>query len=126
MVTYINSGSVVWIPSRIYFAFWIQRIEEIKDLQTKIARIRPSNGYNLTLLNMYLLKSIITKPFEDSHTQAVLQDLNFHPSSQHFGVFFLADIHPDTLSVFQMEQDSDAVIEFVRNIWGKRKSQQQM
>ena len=125
MVSYIHSGSVVWIPSRIYFAFWIQRIEEIKDLQTKVARIRPSNGCNLTLLNMYLIKSIVTKPFEDSHTRAILQDLNFHPSSQHFGIFFLPDIDPDTLSVFQMEHDSDAVIEFVTKIPGKRKAQPQ-
>ena len=119
MVKYIYSKLVVWIPSKIYFAFWIQCIEEILGFQTKIARIRPSNGCNLTLLNLYLLKSIVTKPFEDSHTQTVLQDLNFHPSSQCFGMFFLADIHPDTLSVFQMKQNNDVVIGFVRNIQAK-------
>ncbi|KIJ31506.1 hypothetical protein M422DRAFT_266752 [Sphaerobolus stellatus SS14] len=74
---------------------------------------RPSNACNLTLQYMYLIKSIVTSPREDSFTRFVLQDLNFQPSSQHFGIFFLTTLHRHTLAVHQMEQDDDAIIQHV-------------
>ncbi|KIJ36073.1 hypothetical protein M422DRAFT_261620 [Sphaerobolus stellatus SS14] len=84
VAAYVNAKTVIWIPSRIYFDFWIRHIQELKFLQTRVAKQRPSNACNLTLLNMYLIKSIVTNPHEDSFTRFVLQDLNFQPSSQHF------------------------------------------
>ncbi|KIJ31655.1 hypothetical protein M422DRAFT_266687 [Sphaerobolus stellatus SS14] len=110
MAAYVNAKTVIWIPSRIYFDFWIRRIQELKFLQTSVANQRPSNACNLTLLNMYLIKTIVTNPCEDSFTRFVLQDLNFQPSSQHFGIFFLPILHCHTLAVHQMEQDDDSVI----------------
>ncbi|KIJ26601.1 hypothetical protein M422DRAFT_272295 [Sphaerobolus stellatus SS14] len=109
------------IPSRIYFDFWIRRIQELKFLQTRVTKQRPSNACNLTLLNMYLIKSIVTNPHEDSFTRSVLQDLNFQPSSQRFGIFFLTTLHHHTPAVHQMEQDDDAVIQHVTSTNGKHK-----
>ncbi|KIJ25954.1 hypothetical protein M422DRAFT_273045 [Sphaerobolus stellatus SS14] len=70
---------------------------------------------------MYLIKSIVTNPCEDRFTRSVLQDLNFQPSSQCFGIFFLIILHQQTLAVHQMEQDDDAVIQHVISMSGKRK-----
>ncbi|KIJ32551.1 hypothetical protein M422DRAFT_265566 [Sphaerobolus stellatus SS14] len=115
MAAYVNAETVIWIPSRIYFDFWIRHIQELKFLQTRVAKQRPSNACNLTLLNMYLIKSIVTNPCEDSFTRFVLQDLNFQPSSQRFG------LPRHTLAVHQMEQDDDSVIQHVTSTNGKRK-----
>ncbi|KIJ27022.1 hypothetical protein M422DRAFT_271843, partial [Sphaerobolus stellatus SS14] len=73
---------------------------------------------------MYLIKSIVTNPREDSFTRFVLQDLNFQPSSQRFGIFFLTTLHHHTLAVHQMEQDDDSVIQHVTSTNGKRKQHQ--
>ncbi|KIJ27745.1 hypothetical protein M422DRAFT_271031 [Sphaerobolus stellatus SS14] len=70
---------------------------------------------------MYLIKSILTNPREDSFTRFVLQDLNFRPSSQHFGIFFLPTLHCHTLAVHQMEQDDDNVIQHITSTNGKCK-----
>ncbi|KIJ40783.1 hypothetical protein M422DRAFT_256205 [Sphaerobolus stellatus SS14] len=121
MAAYVNAETVIWISSRIYFDCWIRRIQELKFLQKRVAKQRPSNACNLTLLNMYLIKSIVTNPHEDSFTRFVLQDLNFQPSSQHFGIFFLPTLHRHTLAVHQMEQDDDSVIQHVTSTHGKRK-----
>ncbi|KIJ31752.1 hypothetical protein M422DRAFT_266502 [Sphaerobolus stellatus SS14] len=121
MAAYVNAKTVIWIPSRIYFEYWIRHIQELKFLQTRVAKQRPSNACNLTLLNMYLIKTIVTSPHEDSFTRFVLQALNFQPSSQHFGVFFLPTLHHHTLAVHQMEQDDDTVIQHVTSTHGKRK-----
>ncbi|KIJ31968.1 hypothetical protein M422DRAFT_266335 [Sphaerobolus stellatus SS14] len=60
MAVYVNAKTVIWIPFRIYFDFWIRRIPELKFLQTRVDKQRPSNACNLTLLNMYLMKTIVT------------------------------------------------------------------
>ncbi|KIJ30779.1 hypothetical protein M422DRAFT_267612 [Sphaerobolus stellatus SS14] len=73
---------------------------------------------------MYLIKSIVTNPSEDSSTRFVLQDLNFQPSSQPFGIFFLPTLHCHTLAVHQMEQDDDSVIQHVTSMNGKHKQRQ--
>ncbi|KIJ30148.1 hypothetical protein M422DRAFT_268392 [Sphaerobolus stellatus SS14] len=124
MAAYVNAKIVIWIPSRIYFDFWIRHIQELKFLQTRVAKQKPSNACNLTFLNIYIywnkrsknriqdimlfqeLLSIVTNPCEDSFTRSALQDLSFQPSSQHFGIFFLP-----TLAVHQMGQDDDLVIQ---------------
>ncbi|KIJ33715.1 hypothetical protein M422DRAFT_264333 [Sphaerobolus stellatus SS14] len=92
-----------------------------KVLQSRVAKQRPSNACNLTLLTMHLIKCIVTNPREDSFTRFVLQDLNFQPSSQRFGIFFIPTLHRQTLAVYQMEQDDDPVIQHVTSTRGKRK-----
>ena len=77
-----------------------------------------------SLICMYLIKTIVTNPHEDSFTRFVLQDLNFQPSSQRFGIFFLTTLHRHTLAVHQMEQDDDSVIQHVTSTHGKRKQRQ--
>ncbi|KIJ22423.1 hypothetical protein M422DRAFT_277154 [Sphaerobolus stellatus SS14] len=124
MSAYVNAKTVIWIPSRIYLDFWIRCIQELKFLQSRVAKQRPSNACNLTLLNMHLIKCIVTNPREDSFTRFVLQDLNFQPSSQHFGIFFIPTLHCQTLAVYQMEQDDDPVIQHVTSTRGKRKQRQ--
>jgi hypothetical protein len=124
MAAYANAKTVIWIPSRIYFDFWIRHMKELKFRQTRVTKQRPSNACNLTLLNMYLIKTIVTNPREDSFTRFVLQDLNFQPSSQRFGIFFLPTLHRHTLAVHQMEQDEDSVIQHVTSTNGKRKQRQ--
>ncbi|KIJ26689.1 hypothetical protein M422DRAFT_272198 [Sphaerobolus stellatus SS14] len=124
MAAYVNAKTVIWIPSRIYFDFWIRHMKELKFQQTRVAKQRPSNACNLTLLNMYLIKSIVTNPSEDSKTRFVLQDLNFQPSEQPFDIFFLTTLHCHTLAVHQMEQDDDPVIQHVTSTNGKRKQPQ--
>ncbi|KIJ26692.1 hypothetical protein M422DRAFT_272202 [Sphaerobolus stellatus SS14] len=49
MAAYVNAETVIWIPSRIYFDFWIRHIQELKFLQTRVAKQRPSNAYNLNI-----------------------------------------------------------------------------
>ncbi|KIJ35433.1 hypothetical protein M422DRAFT_262394 [Sphaerobolus stellatus SS14] len=124
MAAYVNAKTVIWIPFRIYFDFWIRYIQELKFLQIRVTKQRPSNACNLTLLHMYLIKSIVANPREDSFTRFVLQDLNFQPSSQHFGIFFHPTLHCHTLAVHQMEQDEDPVIQHVTNTYGKHKKHQ--
>ncbi|KIJ29527.1 hypothetical protein M422DRAFT_269062 [Sphaerobolus stellatus SS14] len=70
---------------------------------------------------MHLIKSIITNPHDDSFTRFVLQDLNFQPSSQCFGIFFIPTLHHQTLAVHKMEQNDDAVIQHVTSTHGKHK-----
>ncbi|KIJ50003.1 hypothetical protein M422DRAFT_245791 [Sphaerobolus stellatus SS14] len=124
MSAYVNAKNVIWIPSRVYFEFWIRHIQELKFLQSRVAKQRPSNACNLTLLNMHLIKCIVTNPCEDSFTRSVLQDLNFQPSSQCFGIFFIPALHCQTLAVYQMEQDDDAVIQHVTSTHEKHKQRQ--
>ncbi|KIJ25945.1 hypothetical protein M422DRAFT_273034 [Sphaerobolus stellatus SS14] len=121
MSAYVNAKTVIWIPSRIYFEFWIRCIQELKFFQSRVAKQRPLNACNLTLLNMHLIKCIVTNPREDSFTRFVLQDLNFQPSSQRFGIFFIPTHHHQTLAVYQMEQDDDPVIQHITSTCGKRK-----
>ncbi|KIJ30944.1 hypothetical protein M422DRAFT_267465 [Sphaerobolus stellatus SS14] len=73
---------------------------------------------------MHLIKCIVTNPHEDSFTRFVLQDLNFQPSSQCFGVFFIPTLYHQTLAVDQMEQDDDPVIQHVTSTHGKCKQHQ--
>ncbi|KIJ45352.1 hypothetical protein M422DRAFT_251122 [Sphaerobolus stellatus SS14] len=121
MKSYIEANTVAWIPSNIYFEFWIRRIQELSFLQTRVAKNRPSNACNLTLLIMYLIKCTVTNPREHSFTHFVLRDLNFQPSSQHFGIFFLPTLHRKTLAVDQMEPDDDSVLQYLTNTRGKCK-----
>ncbi|KIJ31514.1 hypothetical protein M422DRAFT_266760 [Sphaerobolus stellatus SS14] len=114
MAAYVNAKTVIWIPSRIYFDFWIRHIQEIKFLQTSVTKHRPSN----------LIKTIVTNPCEDSFTRFVSQGLYFQPSSQCFGIFFLPTLHRHTLAVHHMEQDDDAVIQHVTSTNGKCKQRQ--
>ncbi|KIJ31228.1 hypothetical protein M422DRAFT_267178 [Sphaerobolus stellatus SS14] len=73
---------------------------------------------------MHLLKTIVTTPQSDNFTCSVLQNLNFQPSSERFGIFFLPGLHLETLAVYQMEADSDPAHHFVTNLHGKHKERQ--
>ncbi|KIJ28710.1 hypothetical protein M422DRAFT_270012 [Sphaerobolus stellatus SS14] len=125
MEMFLDFGTVIWISSKTYFEFWIRRIEQLKYLQMQIAQQRPRNACNLSLLVMHLIKTVFTTPQPlDSHTHFILHDLNFHPSSQRFGIFFIPELHWETLAVDLMEDDNDAVLQFVTNQPGKRKERQ--
>lgn len=94
------SDSILWIPSRIFFAWISRRLAELTGTLVNLASLRPLNHGLLASLILHLIRHImVSPPVLHTYMNEMLRDIQFRSTIGAFGMFFLHDLDSDQLTL---------------------------
>lgn len=97
----LSSEPILWLPAATWFEFLARRLECLSDTQRYFSDHQDeiSNYGILTGLISYMMQSVVFTPtMVASHVTESLGRLRYRSNVDHFGMFFLHDLHLDNLS----------------------------
>ena len=90
LTSFLETGPILWIPSKIWFPFLSRRLSVLYEAHGKLWTKFPSNYGVVSGLFTFLMQSVIfTPPMITSYVRETLAALNFKRNCSTFGMFFV-------------------------------------
>jgi hypothetical protein len=104
----INDGSILWLPSEIWFQFLAGRLDALRRSYEIIYHKEPENHGVLAGLWTYLMQSVMFTPtMVHSYVTNSLAMLRFKQRVDRFGMFFLHDLNLEKRSILKEVMQAD-------------------
>jgi len=109
-VKYLESDPILWLPSSLWFGFLSRRVFELQKTQMTLQRQqhrRPNYGV-LTSIVTHMLRCVSSTPIVyEAHLRESLLALNYQPTIDRFGMFFLHDLELEKVKCLPEVQAKD-------------------
>ena len=93
-------GAILWIPSGTFFAWITRRLIELRNVQLKMALVKPPNLGLVSSLLVHLMQHVMTTPLpKHNFMNAILTNVKFALVIGESGMFFLRGLNLETLTV---------------------------
>lgn len=110
---------MIWVPSKMFFAFTKRRLQDLEATQMLMSRSRPSNFGLSTTIIMHLIRTVCHAPeVRMAHLKRALTALHFEGSSARFGMFFLHSMSFEQgfIDDIEWEDDSQCKAYYEKNV----------
>lgn len=111
----MRSPNILWMKSDTWFRLGIYRLYVIQKYQLRLSRLQPSNLGMLTLILMFMLRSIFTTPKKlPTVLKGFLYEMRYQEIRDRFGMFFIHMLEKESNRIEGLpKRDSEEVKKLV-------------
>lgn len=102
--SFLDSGSILWLPSSVWFGFQTRRVKAIMDSQVQLSKTPRDNHGTITSILLHLLRLTVINPqYVHTFLRDNLRSLRLETTIGAFGMFFLHDLSLDPPDLPEIE-----------------------